>query len=205
MSMNPQPPQYEGTPNPQQPPYAYGNTPGGAPNPGQPPYSAQQPQYPPPPPPYSAQQQPQYTAPAAAPSASVAKWGPSSIGMEPNLAAGLSYLIPIVGLIFFFMEKTNRFVRFHAAQSIVLSIGVAALWILDAVLGVVASVFWAASYSAGTVAGLLSAGIGCLGFLVFLGAIALYIWGMVAGFTDKYVKLPIIGSIAEKWAGGQPA
>ncbi|HEV8190641.1 MAG TPA: hypothetical protein VGP82_04035, partial [Ktedonobacterales bacterium] len=56
---------------------------------GQQPYQPQQPY-----------QQPYGGAPVPpppAPSAS-AQWGPSSIGLEANVAAGLGYLIPIIGL-----------------------------------------------------------------------------------------------------------
>src|SRR5436853_7023740 len=45
--------------------------------------------------------------------------GPTSMGMQPNVEAGLSYVFFwVTGLIFFLMEKQNRFVRFHAMQSI---------------------------------------------------------------------------------------
>ncbi len=53
--------------------------------------------------------------------------GPTSMGMDANVAAGLSYLFSIIGgLIFYFGEKQNRFVRFHAMQSILFN----AFWIV---------------------------------------------------------------------------
>src|SRR5215471_15484423 len=74
------------------------------------------------------QQPPQYQQPGyqqPVPQSPLAQQlGPSSIGIEPNLAAALSYFW-IIGLIFFFIEKKNRFVRFHALQSLLF--GVAAL------------------------------------------------------------------------------
>src|ERR1044072_6679688 len=45
----------------------------------------------------------------------------SAAGLDPKAAAALSY-IWIVGLIFFFIEKENKFVRFHAMQSILFGI-----------------------------------------------------------------------------------
>ncbi len=43
----------------------------------------------------------------------------SSTGLAPNVAAALSYILgPITGVLFLVLEKENRFVRFHAAQSI---------------------------------------------------------------------------------------
>ena len=181
---------------PQQP---YGNPeqqPQYAPPPPQQPYGAPQPGYAPPPPGYSGQ-----AVYASAPAASNSKWGPTSVGLEAHIAAGLSY-ITIVGLIFFFIEKNNRFVRFHAAQSILLGATAIVLSIVDFALNIVLSIIG----SAGNGAGLLTGGIGllflCVFSLAFLGLFALDIWGLIAGFTGRYVKFPIIGNIAEQWAGG---
>ena len=43
--------------------------------------------------------------------------------MYPKTSAGLSYLIGIVGIIFFFIEKQNCFVKFNALQAIFLHFG----------------------------------------------------------------------------------
>jgi uncharacterized membrane protein len=131
------------------------------------------------------------------------RWGPTSIGMEAHIAAGLSY-IWIVGLIFFFIEKSNRFVRFHAAQSILLGISSFVLWIaLTIVDTIVIGAAAASNTNAGAAAGLgLASVFSCIGFLLALAIFGMFIWGLIAGFTGKYVKFPIIGNIAEKWAGG---
>jgi uncharacterized membrane protein len=43
--------------------------------------------------------------------------------MEANVEAALSYLItPITGILVFIMEKDNKFVRFHAFQSILFGV-----------------------------------------------------------------------------------
>jgi uncharacterized membrane protein len=155
----------------------------------------------PPPPPQGAYPPPPGYAPQAA--ATPNRWGPTSLGMEANIAAGLSY-ISIVGLIFFFIEKTNRFVRFHAAQSILLAIVAIALEIVLAfVNGIFFSAALATNSAAAASASLGVAGIfSCISSLVGLGLFALFIWGLIAGFTGRYVKFPIIGNIAESWAGG---
>lgn len=47
----------------------------------------------------------------------------TSSGVEPNVAAALSYILGIVtGIVFLVLERENRFVRFHAAQSTVVSV-----------------------------------------------------------------------------------
>ena len=60
--------------------------------------------------------QPTYGTPGASPPVS----SPLG-GMDPKVAGAISY-IWIVGLIFFFLEKENRFVRFHAMQSILFGV-----------------------------------------------------------------------------------
>ena len=46
---------------------------------------------------------------------------PTSVGLEENIAAALCH-IPLIGLIFFFIEKENKVVRFNALQVIMLSV-----------------------------------------------------------------------------------
>ncbi len=65
--------------------------------------------------------------------AAPSQYGPSSMNMQPNVAAGLSY-IAIIGIIFFFTEKVNCFVRFHAAQSILLLIVAVGWQIVSSIL-----------------------------------------------------------------------
>ncbi len=128
------------------------------------------------------------------------KWGPTSMGMEAHIAAGLSY-IWILGLIFFFVEKSNRFVRFHAAQAILLGIGGVVLFFIVIVLGAISGAI--ASVDNTGILALASLCIfTCIPSLLGLGLFGLSVWGLIAGFTGQYVKMPIIGDIAERWAGG---
>ena len=91
------------------------------------------------------QQQYGYQAPygaqagGAGASAGANATGPTSMGMQANVAAGLSYVLGwITGIIFFFTEKTNNFVRFNGIAVYPL------LWrtegVLDIVLRIGASV-----------------------------------------------------------------
>lgn len=119
--------------------------------------------------------------------------GPTSMGMDANVAAGLSYLFSIVGgLIFYFGEKQNRFVRFHAMQSILFN----AFWI---VLFIV--LFTVQSFLYATVI-LIPLGFvfTCLTILLPLALLAIWILVMVYAFQGKYYKLPVIGDYAEKYA-----
>jgi uncharacterized membrane protein len=135
------------------------------------------------------QQQTQYGSPYTTTNAN----GPTSMGMDANLAAGLSYLFSIVGgLIFYFGEKQNRFVRFHAMQSILFN----AFWIvLFVVLFTVQSFLYASVI-------LIPLGFvfTCLTILLPLALLVVWIVLMVYAFQGKYFKLPVIGDYAEKYA-----
>ncbi len=105
--------------------------------------------------------------------------GKCSSGMQPNLAALLSYLLGfITGILFyFFLEKENKFVRFHAMQSIVVS---AAFFVAQIILGMIPILGWA------------------LSFLVAIGGFILWILLMIKAYQGEYYKLPYAGDIAEK-------
>ncbi len=134
-------------------------------------------------------QQPYGTPPMAIPNPN----GPTSMGMDANVAAGLSYLFSIVGgLIFYFGEKQNRFVRFHAMQSILFS----AFWIvLFIVFLIVQSILYAT-----VILTPLALVLTCLTFLLPFAILVLWIILMVYAFQGKYFKLPVLGDYAEKYA-----
>jgi uncharacterized membrane protein len=160
----------EGYQQPQQPGY-------GQPGYGQP----QQPGYGQPG--YGQPQQPGYQPPYGVP-----QQGPTSMNMSQNTAAGLSYVLGwITGLIFFLMEKQNRFVRFHAMQSIIFSGALTVLWIVVGGLSRVLPLGVGAALS-------------CLWLLVALAAFVVWIILLVNSFQGKYFKLPVIGDYAERYA-----
>lgn len=100
----------------------------------------------------------------------------TSIGLTENVGGMLSYIF-IIGIVFLFIEKENRFIRFHALQSIFLTI---AVFLASVVLGFIPIIGW--------VANLL------LGPLAF----ALVIFMMVQAYQGKFYKLPFIGELVEK-------
>jgi uncharacterized membrane protein len=108
----------------------------------------------------------------------MADLGKSSTGLQPNVAAGLSYVFGWVsGLIFFLIEKDNKFVKFNAMQSIV-------------VFGTV------------TVSCFVLPFIPILGWIllpiVWLASFVLWIILMIKGFQGQTFKVPFAGDIAEK-------
>src|SRR5689334_17289909 len=59
----------------------------------------------------------------------------TSTGLSANVAGALSYLLGfITGIVFLVLEKQNRFVRFHAAQSIAVSVAIIVLSIALSIL-----------------------------------------------------------------------
>ena len=116
-------------------------------------------------------------------------------GLDGNLAALLGYIIWVVALISLLMEKENRFVKFHAIQSLLLHASAIvlfiALMIILMILGIV----------------LAMAGMGALGALLwplYMVAVVAYIGALVYAAVKAYggveYELPIIGSMARKWA-----
>ena len=105
----------------------------------------------------------------------------TSTGMEENVAGLLCYLLGwITGIIFLILEKDNKFVRFHAIQSIV-------------VFGII------------TVAQLILRWIPFIGWIlsILISILAFILWIilMVKAFQGIKYKLPWAGNFSEKQAG----
>jgi len=128
-----------------------------------------------------------------------AQAGKSSTGLDENVAALLSYIFGWVsGLIFFLIEKDSRLVRFHAMQSLLLSVVAAiigiGIWILSILL------FFIVAMASSTLASLLSMLLGLLGFVVVIALLIAVILCLVKAYQGQYFKLPIIGNFAEKFS-----
>ena len=129
--------------------------------------------------------------------------GKSALGLDGNLAAALGYPIGIIAIICLIMEKENRFVKFHALQSILLHVGfivvAIAVWIIGIVL-----LFAGMAASMATDSGAAGGLVGMLFGLIWLVVIVAYIGGLifaaVKSYGGAYFKLPVIGNIADKFA-----
>lgn len=130
--------------------------------------------------------------------------GKSALGLDGNLAAALGYPIGIIAIICLIMEKENRFVKFHALQSILLHVAFIVVAIVVWILGIILLIAGAAA-SAATNSGAAGGLIGMLFGLVWLVVIVAYIGGLIFAAVKSYggaeFKLPIIGNMAEKFAG----
>lgn len=165
---------------------------------GQPPQ--EQPQQQPGSPPPNWQQPP---GPGPAPNPDPYGLGPTSMGMAPTAAAALSYVFGwITGLIFFLSEKTNKYVRFHAMQSILMSVA----WTVFVIIWYVVMFIVLAGAAATGEAGAAGGGfvvfiMTCLMWIFGLGFFILWLICLIQAATGKWFKLPVIGDIAAKQAG----
>jgi len=131
--------------------------------------------------------------------------GKSALGIDGNLAAALGYPVGILAIICLIMEKENRFVKFHALQSILLHVGMMvvgfAIGIIFMILGIVLGV--AAGAGGGSAAGGLAGLFGILSMLIWLVIIVAYVGGLIYAAVKAYggieLKLPVIGNMAENW------
>ncbi len=132
--------------------------------------------------------------PAAAYSAAAPQAAPAQAGLTDNVAAMLSYVLGFVtGIIFLVLEpyKNNKFIRFHAFQSIFIS---AAAIAISIVLGIIGSiVFSTMGFSMWSVWTTLS-------LLVRLALFVLWLILLIKAYQGQKFKLPVIGDIAEKQA-----
>lgn len=99
-------------------------------------------------------------------------------GLAENLAGALCYVAgAITGVVFLIIEKENPFVRFHAWQSIIISVS---FFILSIVLSFIPIIGWILS--------------------LLLSPVAFVLWLVLIwkAYQGERFKLPIIGEIAEK-------
>lgn len=118
---------------------------------------------------------------------SAASQGPAT--KEDRKFALYSYLgFCFTGIAFFFLKSKRPFIRFHAAQSIVLFVPVAAIIIVLKVISIVTLIPF--------IGWILSPVISLLTFIVVAPVFILWIILMVLSYQGIRVKLPIIGHYA---------
>lgn len=128
------------------------------------------------------QQQTQQQAPQQAP----APAQKSGTGLAPNVAGALCYIF-IIGIIFLIIEKDNKFIKFHAIQSILFSV---ATWVLSILIG-------------GFLFASLFSGLGFLTLLMpvfYLGFFVVWVLLVIKAYGNEEWQLPVIGQIAKNAA-----
>lgn len=102
----------------------------------------------------------------------------TALGIDENIEGLLCYVLGfITGILFLVLEKDNKFVRFHAMQSIVTFL---ALFVISMVIGIIPVLGW-----------MLSGLLGLVGLVLWLLL-------MFKAYQGEMYKLPIAGDLAEK-------
>jgi len=110
----------------------------------------------------------------------------SAAGLPENTAAALCYLLGLVtGIIFLVLEpyNKNKLIRFHAFQSIFLSVGVIIFW-----------------FAVGIVLVALPFGFWWIFWLIRLAFFILWLYILLQTYQGKKIVLPVIGDLAAKQA-----
>lgn len=120
---------------------------------------------------------------------------PAAGGLTDNLAGLLCYVLGfITGVLFLVLEPYNRnkFIRFHAFQSLFLSLAWIAAWIVLSIIGGILmaalpfSMWWLWSI---------------VNMVIVLAFLAVWVFLMIKAYQGQRFKLPVIGDLAEKQAG----
>ena len=130
--------------------------------------------------------------------------GKSALGLDGNIAALIGYIFWPIALVCVIMEKENKFVRFHAIQSLLyhalIIVAAIVLVIIVIFLGIIGIASAAAGSSGGGALGGILGSLVSLVWLVFvLAYLAGLIYAAVQAYGNKMFKLPVVGNMAEKW------
>lgn len=123
--------------------------------------------------------------------------GKTSMNLDENVASMICYIgVWFTGLIFYFMEKENKTVKFHAMQSILtflpLTILTNVLWWLGRPRWTAGGIYGWGSYSPGIPALLW------ISYLLWAVTGILWLILVIKSYQGEKFKVPVIGDIAEK-------
>lgn len=120
--------------------------------------------------------------------------GVERLNLGANVAGALAYGLGfITGILFLVLEpyKNDRFVRFHAMQSILFSAGVVAF-------SIAWTIFWGLLFD---VSSSLALVVLPLRLLISLGIFALWLFLMYQAYNRREYRIPYIGDMAAKQVG----
>ncbi len=107
--------------------------------------------------------------------------------VKGNVVGALCYLSGILsGMLILILEKDNKFVRFHAIQSIILSLFSIVIFFIITFMALVPVIGWM---------------LAILSPMIFVLWIVISIFLMGKAYKGEIYKLPIVGDITEKYSG----
>ena len=135
------------------------------------------------------QQQQQYGTyqPPSSATQGTSAYDPTTTGMNGRTAALVSYVLWwFTGIIFFLLERKNRFVRFHAAQSLLFFGSVSIVLTLLHFLSII------------PILGLLlSLPLAFITTIIYVLAVAVWLLMMFQSYRGVYFRLPLFSGYAE--------
>jgi uncharacterized membrane protein len=113
-------------------------------------------------------------------------------GLTSNVAGALAYFTIIPAIIFLVVEPYNRdrFVKFHAFQSLFFNIA----WVVLMVATMIGQIILALIPVVGWILAIL------LWLVIGLGGFGLWVFTMYKAYNNEQFKLPVIGNLAEQQA-----
>lgn len=118
------------------------------------------------------------TPPGAAPN--------SSTGLATNVASLLTYVLGwVTGLVFLLIEKKDETVRWHAAQSFVVFLGVTVVFFALSIIGIILAMLPFLHFLTWPLMGLLFP-------ILQLGVFVLWILLMVKAYQGQKMELPFV-------------
>lgn len=100
---------------------------------------------------------------------------------DRNIVAAICY-VPVISivisLVILFVEKEDRFIRFHALQAFLFSL----------IYYLIVFFFGGLPFLGGLISG-----------LIFVVAIIIWIYGIMSSFRGRIFKLPVVGNFSEKY------
>jgi len=122
-------------------------------------------------------------------------------GLDSNVAGALAYLFgALTGIIFYVLEPEDEFVRFHASQSIVVSVGFFVLAFATSILTTVLGLLGGASAGASVAFGLVSLVVSLVWLVVALAGFGLWLFLMLRAYQGKRTRIPVAAGIADRIA-----
>lgn len=125
--------------------------------------------------------------------------GKTSLGLESNIGAMLCYignflccLGVILSIVFLVTEKENRFVKFHALQSLFLVAAQIAVGVVVTILGMLLNIALGMA-DLGFIAFFMVLGLRLILLLIF---VVIWIVAGVKAYGGQWYKLPLIGEFA---------
>lgn len=121
----------------------------------------------------------------------------SALGLDGNITALIGYPIGIVALILIFIEKDNKFVRFHALQSVLWSVAITIAIIAVVIIGMILG--FVVSMISSTLGGIVWIILMLVYLGLFLALLGGLLYGAIKAYGGEMTKLPVVGNMAEKW------